>query len=470
VIGKLYGREYVLAEPRKYKTKAKGAQEAHEAIRPTELSRTPDSLASVLDHQQLKLYTLIWNRTLATQMPPAEFKRVAADIDAGDYTFRATGQTMIFDGFMRVYMEGKDDDSSSPLGVTDDETDKRLPPLNKGETVALQELKPEQHFTKPPARYTEASLVKKLEEEGIGRPSTYAPTISVIQQRGYVRKEGRNLIPEDIAFTVTDLLAEHFPDIVDLAFTARMEQSLDNIAEGEVNDKEFLRGFYTPFKSLVDTKTKEIKKSDVLKETVVGKDPATGLEVIARTGRFGPYVQLGRLEPTPKGQKKKKGEGPKTASLPKTTSPETVTLDQALALLSFPRKLGNKDDKDVAVYLGRFGPYVKWGDATVAVPKDQDPSTVTLEQAVDLVVNIAEARKKAAEPLRTLGKDPTTGGDIHVKVGRYGPYITDGKTNVSLPKKFTTDSVTFDDAVALLVKKRAAPPGRRVWGKKKKAE
>jgi DNA topoisomerase I len=470
VIGKLYGREYVLAEPRKYKTKAKGAQEAHEAIRPTELSRTPDSLASVLDHQQLKLYTLIWNRTLATQMPPAEFKRVAADIDAGDYTFRATGQTMIFDGFMRVYLEGKDEDSSSPLGVTDEDSDKKLPPLAEGEKVALQELKPEQHFTKPPARYTEASLVKKLEEEGIGRPSTYAPTISVIQQRGYVRKEGRNLFPEDIAFTVTDLLSEHFPDITDLAFTARMEESLDHIAEGEIKDKAFLKAFYIPFKALVDSKTKEIKKSDVLKETVVGKDPTTGLEVIARTGRFGPYVQLGRLEPVEKGKKKVKGAGPKTASLPKTTSPETVTLDQALALLSFPKKLGLKDGKDVAVYLGRFGPYIKWGDATVAVPKDKDPSTVLLDEAVDLVVNIAEARRKAAEPLRTLGKDPTTESDIHVKNGRYGPYITDGKTNVSLPKKFTPETVTFDDAVALLIKKRASPPSRRVWKGKKKTE
>ena len=237
-IEKLYGREYVLAEPRLFKNKSKGAQEAHEAIRPTELSRTPESLKGELDSQQMKLYTLIWNRTMATQMAAAELKRVGADIIAGPYTFRATGQTIVFDGYLRVYEEGRDE------GDIEEEAGKILPPLAPSQTLGLDRLVPEQHFTKPPPRYTEASLVKKLEEEGIGRPSTYAPTITTIIQRGYVMKEGSQLIPQDVAFTVTDLLRDHFPDIVDLHFTAKMEQSLDDIAEGGVSSEHFLGDFF----------------------------------------------------------------------------------------------------------------------------------------------------------------------------------------------------------------------------------
>jgi DNA topoisomerase-1 len=460
-----FGREYVLAEARKFKTKAKGAQEAHEAIRPTEMERTPQSLAGVLDHQQMKLYTLIWNRTMATQMPAAEFKRIAADISAGDYNFRATGQTVIFDGFLRVYSEGKDDEPEEKK-EGEEEGEKFLPPLSVGESLDCTEIKPEQHFTKPPARYTEASLVKKLEEEGIGRPSTYAPTISTIQQRGYIRKEGRNLLPEDIAFTVTDLLAEHFPDIVDLAFTAGMEQSLDDIAEGANESTKFLKSFYNPFKALVDSKTKEIKKTDILKERVLGIDPETKLEVIVRNGRFGAYVQLGRLEPVEKGKKKVKGEGPKTASLPKTISIDDATMEQAMSLLAFPRNLGKYDGNDMFVVLGRFGPYLKCGEVTSAIPKETDPGSVNLAQAVELLTTAAERKKKAAEPLRTLGKDPSSGGDIHVKDGRYGPYVTDGATNVSVPKRFSPDTITLLEAIEILEKKRTSP--KRPWRGKRK--
>ncbi len=516
-IEKNYGREYILDEPRGYKNKSKGAQEAHEAIRPTEMERTPASVADILDHQQLKLYTLIWNRTMATQMPAAQFKRVAATITAGNYAFRATGQTVLFDGFLRVYSEGKDDPSEDLKAKEEEaEGEKFLPPLSLNDSLSCQELVPEQHFTKPPPRYTEASLVKKLEEEGIGRPSTYAPTISTIQQRGYIRKDGGRLMPEDIAFTVTDLLVENFPQVTDITFTAQMEQSLDDIAEGNLKEKEFLGGFYGPFKALVDTKTKEIKKSDVLKEHVIGIDPASGLEVIARTGRFGPYVQLGRMpEPEkkpkaktprrPKGsagqegdpttssdsvgagkkdpaakkdpsasadsaaaKKKAKKDGPKTASLPKTTSVESVTLEQALSLLQFPKMLGQHAGEDVTVLLGRFGPYVKHGAQTAAIPKDVSPADVTLDQALQFIVQREEIKKKAALPLKELGKDPTTGGELQVKDGRYGPYVTDGTTNASLPKAFTPDSITFDDAVQILVKKRAAP--KRPWRGKKKAE
>lgn len=463
-IQKLYGREYVLSEPRLFKTKAKGAQEAHEAIRPTELSRTPESVASVLDHQQLKLYTLIWNRTMATQMPPAEFKRIGANITAGAYGFRATGQTMLFDGFMRAYRSQADEEKDE---AAEDENEKLLPPLGVGQSLQLDALQPEQHFTKPPARYTEASLVKKMEEEGIGRPSTYAPTISTIQQRGYIRKEGRNLIPEDIAFTVTDLLAEHFPDIVDLKFTASMEQSLDDIAEGAKHGKSFLQSFFVPFKNLVDSKTKEIKKSDVMKERVIAVDPASGLEVIARSGRFGPYVQLGRAPAAEKGKKIKKEDQPRTASIPKNTSIDDVTYEQAMALLAFPKTLGKKDGEDVIVIIGRFGPYIKWGEKTGAISADRDHTALTLDEAVTIVEERAIARKKAAEPLKTLGEDPKSGGVIYVKDGRFGPYITDGKTNASLGKRFTPDSITLEDAIEMLEKKRTSP--KRAWkGKAKK--
>ncbi len=460
-IEKHFGREYVLSEARKYKTKSKGAQEAHEAIRPTEMSRSPMSLQDELDPQQMKLYTLIWNRTLATQMPQAEFKRVGADIDAGDYTFRATGQTVIFDGYLRVYSEGKDEPAEGEQQEEDGE--KRLPKLSKGQELSCSEIVPAQHFTKPPARYTEASLVKKLEEEGIGRPSTYAPTISTVIARGYIRKDGKALVPEDIAFTVTDLLAEHFPDIVDLQFTAKMEQQLDDIAEGNEEEVKFLRGFFIPFKKLIDTKTKEISKKDVLKERVVGIDPDSGKEVIVRTGRFGPYVQLGRLEETPKGEKKKKAADLKTASLPKHISTDVVSLDQALALLSFPRVLGKHEGQDVTVFLGRFGPYVKWGDQSATLPKDMEPLSVTLESGIDMIKNKAELKKMAAQPLRELGKN-ADGKDVSVKNGRYGPYITDGETNVSVPKRFTPETITLEEALELIEKKKTSPR-RGPWGK-----
>ncbi|OGJ57720.1 DNA topoisomerase I [Candidatus Peribacteria bacterium RIFCSPHIGHO2_01_FULL_55_13] len=490
-IEKLYGREYVLSEPRKYKTKSKGAQEAHEAIRPTEISRTPESLVDVLDHQQLKLYTLIWNRTVATQMAAAQLKRVGADIAVANYTFRATGQTVLFDGFLRLYREDRDEPEAGKPEEEDD-NEKLLPPLSQGQSLESLGINPEQHFTKPPPRYTEASLVKKLEEEGIGRPSTYAPTISTIQQRGYIKKEGRQLIPEDVAFTVTDLLTEHFSDIVSLSFTAQMEQSLDDIAEGNKEWQKFLSSFYKPYKAHLDQKGKEITRDDVLKERNLGNDPKTGLPVLVRTGRFGPYVQLGHAEDLPapevstdaveegvkkgtrakgtktKGAKKApkvKKPKPKSASIPKHMSKDEITLEQALGLLSFPRMLGIHDGNPMEVNVGRFGPYLRCGVATVSI-KEGDPVTITLEEAITMLANAKELRAKAAEPLRTLGTDPATGSPILVKTGRYGPYVTDGKTNVSVPKRFTPETITTEEAAEILAKKRAAPP--RKWGGKKK--
>ncbi|MBI2636037.1 type I DNA topoisomerase [Candidatus Peregrinibacteria bacterium] len=474
-----YGREYVLAEPRIYKKKSKGAQEAHEAIRPTEMERIPASIEDVLDHQQLKLYTLIWNRTMATQMAAAELKRVGVDISAlqqgsgqaPNYIFRATGQTVVFDGFLRLYQEGRDEDHVRKEDDVD-EGDKLLPPLEEGEQVALVEpLKTEQHFTKPPPRYTEASLVKKMEEEGIGRPSTYAPTISTIQQRGYIVKDGKQLVPQDVAFMVTDLLTEHFPDVVNLAFTAHMEQKLDSIAEGEETAPKFLKTFYGPFKMLVDKKTDEIRKSDVMKERELGTDPSSGLPVIARIGRFGPYVQLGRFEPSSKISKMTRGKKTagspkeakqklKSASLPKNVSIDNVTLELALGLLSFPRELGAHDGNMIIIFLGRFGPYLKCGDVTTTLPKDRDPVAITLQDAVAIMAESQAAKKKAAAPLRELGADPMTGARVLIKDGRFGPYATDGKTNASLGKKRDPQTITLEEAADLLAKKRIRGPSK----------
>lgn len=475
-VEKLYGREYVLSVPRTYKTKAKGAQEAHEAIRPTEMERTPDSLRGILDDQQLKLYTLIWNRTIATQMATAEIKRVGADIGVegggNAYVFRATGQTILFDGFLRVYFESKDDEQVEKEKAAGEAGDgeKYLPELAQGESLACDHILPEQHFTKPPARYTEASLVKKLEEEGIGRPSTYAPTISTVQQRGYIRKEGKQLIPEAIAFTVTDLLHEHFTDIVNLQFTAKMEEKLDDIAEGKEEWVPFIRSFYDPFSVLVAAKSAVVKKEDVMGDRELGTDVATGLPVFVKTGRYGAYVQLGAWEKPKKGQKKDPSSKPKAASLLRGMSPETVTLLEAQQLLSFPRTLGKTEDGDVIeLHLGRFGPYFKAGALRMSLPKDSSPLSIDEATAQQL---IKAGPQKGGAPLASLGKDPVSGGEVFVKSGRFGPYVTDGTTNCSVSKKLDPTTLTLQQAAELLEKKRNAPPskwkGRGGWGKGKK--
>jgi len=465
VIEKQYGREYILSAPRRFKTKSKGAQEAHEAIRPTEMMRTPQSLKEVLDHQQLKLYTLIWNRAVASQMAAAQLKRVGADIGVKNYIFRATGQTILFDGFLRVYSEGRDENgennTSTELSTGEESQDgeKFLPQLKKDDPLKCNELLPEQHFTKPPPRYTEASLVKKLEEEGIGRPSTYAPTISTVQQRGYIKKEGKQLVPEEVAFTVIDLLVEHFSDIVDLKFTATMEQSLDDIADGKEERVKFLREFFDPFEKLVASKSKEIKKEDIVQDRVLGKDPKTGLEVLARVGRFGAYVQLG--------QAKESKSKPKSASVPKDKTKDTITLEEALALLSFPKVLGEKDNEDITVNLGRFGPYIRCGKQTATLPKESDPSSFTLDEALALLKDAKEKRKKASEPLKVLGNDPNTKGEIQVKEGRYGPYVTDGTTNASIPVRLDPYTIDLVTACELLERRRVRGPGRKGGWKKK---
>ncbi|MFH1430488.1 MAG: type I DNA topoisomerase [Candidatus Uhrbacteria bacterium] len=476
-----YGAEYTLAQPRVFQTKSKGAQEAHESIRPTDPTKTPDSL-HIDDDRQRRLYELIWNRAMACQMPEAQLKRVGADIetqptpsagvggDASKYSFRATGQTITFDGFLRVYQEGRDENDAR----ADDEShtqdgEKFLPPLSNGDVLEEHGVTPEQHFTKPPPRYTEASLVKKLEEEGIGRPSTYAPTISTVQARGYIEKDGKQLVPAEVAFLVHDLLAEHFSSIVDLQFTAKMEEELDGIAEGKVDDIAFLKSFYEPFHATVTQKQEELTKADVTQERVLGKDPTTGLDVLVRSGRYGPYVQLGRLEDMPEippkplksgkpSKAKPKKQKPKSSSLLKGQDSDTMTFEDALALLSFPRTLGDYQGEAMTANLGRFGPYLSCGKANASLPEDANPITITIEQAIPLFEEAKEKKRKMLEPLRTFGKDPETNKDILAKNGRFGPYVTDGTTLASIPKKSSVEEMTLDEALELLAKKRARGP------------
>lgn len=456
VITQEFGKEYALPTPRLYKGK-KGAQEAHEAIRPVDLSIKPEDVKNYLDKDQYRLYELIWKRTLACQMAEAKLRAMGVDItpsvkgkDTG-YTFRGTGQTVEFPGFIRVYTEDFDDPSEGA-----NHAEKYLPAMEEGDDVKLKNIDPVQHFTKPPARYTEASLVKKLESEGIGRPSTYAPTISTIMTRGYIEKEGKQLRPTDLAFLVTDILVKHFSDIVDYKFTAELEESLDDIAEGKKEWEPVIDDFYGPFHANVEKKEKGIKKDDILKERVIGKDPKTKLDVVAMHGRFGPFVQMGKYT---KEEVDAMEEKPRRASLPKGTYFETITLEEALKALELPRNLGKtKKGEEVIVTVGRFGPYLKVGKLNVSLGDDLDPYEVKLGDVEKLIEETRTAKKKAAEPLQEFGKDdPVSGKPVLVKTGFYGPYVTDGKTNASVGKKFDPKKITFEEACDLLEKKRHAP-------------
>ncbi len=460
-----FGKEYCVPKPRVYK-KVKGAQEAHEAIRPVDLELKPENAKKYLSADQYKLYDLIWKRTLACQMAHAVLSKTAVDIEpmkAGkstQYMFRATGQTVKFAGFMKVYMEGSDDENAAA-----NDGEKFLPELNEDEDVNLMKMNSTQHFTKPPARYTEASLVKMMESEGIGRPSTYAPTISTIMNRGYVEKEGRSLRPTDLAMLVTDILVEHFPKVVDYKFTAGMEEKLDKVEQGELEWVPMIKEFYGPFHKKIEQKDKSLEKEKVLKSRNIGKDPKSGLDVVVRHGRFGAYVQLGEYSKEEIDQMEEK---PRRASLPDGTYFETITLEEALKSLELPRDLGkNKDGERVVVLVGRYGPYLKVGSVNVSLPKDYDPYTVTLEESEKISKEEIKRKKEMAKPILELDNDPESGGQILVKNGRFGPYITDGKTNVSVPKSMDPKEITFGKAVEMLEKKRKAPKRGRRGAKKK---
>ncbi|MBI4437925.1 type I DNA topoisomerase [Candidatus Uhrbacteria bacterium] len=446
-----FGAPYARGAQR-YKTNKKGAQEAHEAIRPTSVEGAPDSVRGELEPRAWKLYDLIWRRTLASQLPAAELNRTAVDLTAKSYGLRANGSSVAFDGFMKVYQSTKE---------------KILPDLAQGDKVETKTIVPTQHFTEPPARYSDATLVKALEEFGIGRPSTYAPTITTIIDRGYVeRDENKKLAPTDIAMIVSDLLVNHFPSIIDYAFTAKMEATLDEIAEGTVELVPTLEAFYKPFHKTLEEKTKELKREDIMPDKVLGTDPASGLPVIAKTGRFGGFVQLGTFTKADKDAGKEK---PKSASLMKDMNIESVTLEQALSCLSLPKTLGTTEEGEtITVAVGRFGPYAKAGEVYASIKEPLSPLTVTLEQARALLKESRELKQKMKTPIAEFGEDPASNGVILLKHGRFGPYLTDGTTNASLGKKYSPEGLTREDAIDLLAKKRARGPSKFTRGKKQK--
>lgn len=445
-----YSNKYSLEKPRVYKKKSKGAQEAHEAIRPTHVEKTPESLKDFLTPQQLKLYTLIWKRAVATQMAQAVLNKTAIDIGTkgktDSYNFRASGQTIHFDGWLKLYPQATKEEM--------------LPALSEGDALKLQEIKTDQHFTKPPARYSDATLVKALEEYGIGRPSTYAPTIATIEAREYVeRDDDRRLKPLDVAFLVHDLLAEHFPDIVDYNFTAQMEENLDAIAEGEKDWKPIISTFYHPFHDNVVYKTENVTREEVAQVHQLGTDPATGKPVTARIGRYGPYVQLGDKEDD---------EKPRFASIPKGTRLDEVTFEQAMHLLSLPRVVGQtKEGQDIIANIGRFGPYVQVEKNYYSIKKfDKDPYTITQEEALWVINEIQEER--ANKVIKAFD-----GTDIQILKGPYGPYVTNGEKNARVPKdkKETPDVLSLEECEVLLAKarpKRKKAPAKKKTTKKKK--
>jgi len=513
----LYGPDYVPAQPRRYEKKVKNAQEAHEAIRPAgDTFRTPDQVAGDVGPDERALYELIWKRTVASQMADVRGKsvqvRLGAVSSAGDdVEFSAGGKVIEFPGFLRAYVEGSDDPDAE---LEDREV--RLPPLSAGDPLTVERLEAKDHSTQPPARYTEASLVKALEELGVGRPSTYAAIIGTIQDRGYVWKKGAALVPTFTAFAVVSLLERHFSDLVDYAFTAHMEDDLDSIARGQEETLPWLSRFYfgngrTGLKKMVEEQMERIdprevnsipigtdaegrdvvvrvgrygpylardgqtaaipenlapdeitlEKAEELLATpsgdrVLGEDPATGLPVLAKAGRFGPYVQLGGADADPKSKKK-----PPTASLFKRMSLETVTLEEALALLTLPRVLGvdPADGQEVTAQNGRYGPYVKKATESRSLDNEDQLFTVTLEEALALLAQPKQrARAAATSPLRELGPDPVTNGPVVVKEGRFGPYVTDGTTNASLRSGDDVDSITIERAATLLQDRRDRGP------------
>ncbi|QQS58874.1 type I DNA topoisomerase [Candidatus Peregrinibacteria bacterium] len=437
VIEKRYGKEF--SETRVYKSKSKGAQEAHEAIRPTEVSRTPEEVYAFpktkLEEDARKLYELIWNRTIASQMADARLLQTGADLEAlgksgakKSHIFRATGQRVLFPGFLKLYTEGRDDEKN-------ENEENILPELKTGESLKPKSIDSKQHFTKPPARYTEASLVKKMESEGIGRPSTYAPTISTIITRGYILREARQLVPTDIAFAVTDLLENHFHNVVDLKFTAHMEDQLDSIATREKKWDEFLREFYTPFLKTAQ-EGESISRAEAKKERQLGKCPETGLPIFAKIGKYGAMLQRGETESERK---------PDFAPILKSQSMETITFEEALLNFSLPRLLGKAEDgEDVAVGVGRFGPYVRHGKTFVSIREDE-LFTLKLDEAMERI------REKASAKQNRILKDFPKEG-IQVVNGRFGPYVTDGKKNAKISTETDPKKLSLSDCKLILEK------------------
>ena len=468
-ISRAFGKEF--HQLRVFKTKSSGAQEAHEAIRPTDFS----VMDPHMDRNAARLYDLIWKRAIASQMADAELEKTTAtiSISTNPRSLIATGEVIKFEGFLKVYMESGDEEE-------DEENSKVLPPLKIGQDLKLDELVARQIFSRHPPRYTEASLVKKLEEMGIGRPSTYAPTITTVQKRGYVVKEIREgverkynvytlrdnkvskredseitgaeknkLFPTNTAMVVNDFLVEHFPDITDYSFTSEIEQEFDEIAAGKLKWKKMIADFYKPFHKKVST-TEKVERSSVGRTRELGVDPKTGKNVYAKLGRFGAYVQIGE-NPDDNG-----GEKPKFASLRPGQFIENVTLEDAMELFKMPRDMGMFEDKPVVIGIGRFGPYVLHDKKYTSIPKDLDPYTIPLEKAIELIENkrVADANKT----IKVFAENP----DIQILNGRFGPYIKAGKKNVKIPKDREPASLTLEECVTLA---ENAPEKRGRWGR-----
>ena len=447
VIGKLYGPEAVAEEIRVYKTKSRNAQEAHEAIRPTSASVTPQMVEGKVDPDQYKLYALVWKRAMASQMAPAVYDTVAVDLLAGPdgkvrNMLRANGSTLIKAGYIAVYQESRDD-------AADDDNDTVLPPMKEGDAVALLGVHADQHFTEPPPRFSEASLVKSLEEHGIGRPSTYASIISTLKDREYVDMDARRFIPTDIGKIVNNFLSKHFHKYVEYGFTAALEDELDAVSRGEEEWTEPLTKFWQPFIDLVEYAEKNVSRDEVAQARALGTDPASGKPVSVRMGRFGPFVQIGTKDDADK---------PRFAGLRPGQKMDKISYAEAMELFKLPRKLGlNAAGEMIESNIGRFGPYVKFGAKYVSL-KDDDPYTVTLERAVEVIRAKAEA-----DANRLILDFPDDG--IQVLNGRYGPYITDKTRNARMPKDRDPKTLTLEECKALLA---AAPVRPARFGKRGK--
>jgi DNA topoisomerase I len=513
VIGREYGDRYLPEKPRVYRTKAKNAQEAHEAIRPTDMRRKPEDVARYLDADQQRLYELVWKRAMASEMSSAEFDQVTADVAAGDgkVVLRATGSTQVFDGFLKLYQEDRDDPSE------DEGENRALPPLAEGKSVERGDIRPEQHFTQPPPRFSEASLVKRLEELGIGRPSTYASIIEILKDRKYVRLDRARFIPEDRGRVVTTFLTNFFERYVQYDFTAEMEEKLDGISDGKIDWKAMLREFWEAFSQAIEG-TKDLKISQVIDsldealgdhffpprsdgaesracpacqggrlglklgkfgafigcsnypecrytrafaiagdgngegaESVgpreLGKHPDTGLTVSVKKGPYGHYIQM-----EPPSEKEK----PKRVSIPKGVDPAAATLEMAVKLLALPRELGAHPEsgKPILAGIGRFGPYIVHDGTYRSLESVDDLLTIGLNRAIDL---LAAAPKRGGKTIKSLGAHPE-GGTVSIMSGRYGPYVKHGKTNATLPKDVTPEELTMEQAVALLAERAKRGP------------
>ncbi|MDJ0778099.1 MAG: DNA topoisomerase I [Gammaproteobacteria bacterium] len=438
-----FGEENLPESPRVYKTKSKNAQEAHEAIRPTSVRNEPFKIKQHLGDDEFRLYSLIWKRTMACQMIHATLDTVSIDLAAGDeHQFRASGSTIRDPGFMRVYIEDKDDPPK------DDGKEKILPPMQQGDIVDLNEIRLEQHFTEPPPRYSEASLVKALEEHGIGRPSTYASIITTLLDREYVELESKRFHPTDVGRVVARFLTQHFPQYVDYDFTAQLEDSLDEISRGETDWLPLMEDFWTAFKTRVDDKMENVSRDEAIQSRQLGTDEKTGKPISVRMGRYGPFVQIGTREDE---------EKPRFAGLRPGQKMDKITLEEALELFKLPRELGvSPEGEQISTNIGRFGPYVKYDSKYVSlkVKEGDDPYTITLERALELV-----AEKKEFDANREIKL--FEGTDIKILRGRYGPYVTDGVKNARIPKD-VEDPATLDLATCQeMIEKAPLPKSRR---------